>query len=628
MYMEPHPKGGAIIYRHVIVVAFKKTRHGHMDVQGCIGEVLKVSRDVSNASESEILRNLLKLKHLLDCQSLDASGVRQVKTQIWKSDLIHVIVEILRQDFSLVKGQWDTAAQLAQILSSVCTGLKPKIQKAAHSHEFTRASQTPDAVAETEQVKEYYNILLPTAVDSLLILANSLLEAISTSENHSPNSGFETSENLTHFQSILDALAWLCAGHKQCIPRAIQSPYLLHILITDDSHCCQVVIATLKKLVKGDKSVLGHLPGEIIQGLLDEMVYKLSGNDQTTAVPSLKLLASFVRYCPSLLEVILSRYTGLLIVASKWRSHELGTDVEHLFNELEAASITQREVSVVNSAAIVIQAAWRGYATRMKVKKMQRGIRRFQLLYRRRKAEKAILERKDSRKKNLHNAKRIVTQSSLRSFHEKQMMIVTQLPASEVEHFVQKQTNQAAVKIQSWWRAKTSEKWYRSQKHQRKRTASAIVIQKAYRTFVQKKRQSVERKASLLYPEIKGQEREALQKEVAQYRELHPPAYKSEEQLRLLHENVQGLLEEFYSKGHLRKRREERQRLLLSQLDRDCELLMSAPSLTDATQETVQTFSSGSANVARMAQTAHREELRAMEMPWWKHPMLDTEINF
>ena len=599
-----------------------------MDVQDCIREVLKISSDVNNASESEVLRSLLKLQRLLDCQSLDASEVRRVKKQIWRSDLIHVIVEILRQDFSLMRGEWDAAAQLALILSNVCAGLKPRFQKATPGDQSTRLS-TAEAVAETEQIKEYYDILLPTAVDSLLILANSLLESVvSTAENRSANSGFE---NLTHFQSILDALNWLCAGHKQCIPRAIQSPYLLHLLITDDSDYCQVVIAALKKLLAGDgvdKSVVAGLPEEVVQGILDEVVYKLSGNDQNVAVPALKLLASFVGYSPSLLQMILSRYPGLLIVASKWRSLDLGTDVEHLFSQLESASGGHTGTEVANRAAIVIQATWKGYSTRMKVEKMRRGIRRFQQLYRRRKAEKVKLEHEESRKKTVRNAKRIMTHSSLRSFHEKQMTIVTQLPASEVESFLQKQKSQAAIKIQSWWRTKIAGKVYRSQKHQVKRTASAIVIQRTYRAFIKQKKDSVElRKALPPYPEIKGQERETIQREIAQYRELHPPARKSEEQLRLLHEDVQGLLEEFYSKRHLNSRREERQRSLLSQLDRDCKLLMSAPSLAESTPETVRTFSSGSVNVARMAQTAHREELKAMELPWWKRPLSDVEIS-
>lgn len=245
-----------------------------------------------------------------------------------------------------------------------------------------------------------------------------------------------------------------------------------------------------------------------MEGILDEVVYKLSGYDQNIAVPSLKLLACFVVYCPSLLQVVMSRYTGLLVVASKWKSLDLGTDVEHLFSQLESASGSHKGTDVANRAAIVIQAAWRGYTTRSKVEKMQRGILRFQQLYRRRKAEKVQLEREESRKKSIRNVKRITTHGSLRSFHEKQMAIVTQLPASEVEHFLEKQKDQAAVRIQSWWRIKIAEKVYRRQKHQVKRTASAIIIQRAYRAYIKQKRDSVElRRALPLYTEIKGQER-------------------------------------------------------------------------------------------------------------------------
>ena len=143
-----------------------------MNVQECTENVLRVAGEVANSTrDTDVPFALLQLKTVLECQELDARGIREVKEQIWKCDLIHVIVEVLRQDFTLVQGQWGTAAQLVSILSAIFTGFNPKVQ----------AKSDGGVQSEVEQVKEYYEILVPAAVDSLLILANTLLEIESAS---------------------------------------------------------------------------------------------------------------------------------------------------------------------------------------------------------------------------------------------------------------------------------------------------------------------------------------------------------------------------------------------------------------------------------------------------------------
>ena len=74
------------------------------------------------------------------------------------------------------------------------------------------------------KLKKLYNdILLPTSADSLLILANYLLEK----EQQSVDSGFEVSE-LKHFQSILDSLLHVVskpqAVYRACFAITLSSP--------------------------------------------------------------------------------------------------------------------------------------------------------------------------------------------------------------------------------------------------------------------------------------------------------------------------------------------------------------------------------------------------------------------
>ena len=535
-----------------------------------------------------------------------------MKEQIWKCDLIHVIVEVLRQDFASVQGQWDTAAQLVSILSAIFTGFNPKVQ----------AKSGEGVQSEVEQVKEYYEILVPAAVDSLLILANTLLEI----ESAIPFSGKPSTTHLEQFQSVMGSLLWVCTSHKQSIPRVLQSPFLLHILITDSLPYYELLVPTVRKLVKADKCCLSSVPLDVLQSILDELVYKLSGKGRKAAALSLKLLANIVCCSPNLLEVVLSRYKGLFAVVSQFKNEGLGPDVEQLTVKLEARAATEMEEQACDQAAVVIQAAWRGYATRKKLKAMHRGIQRFQQLYRKRKAKELRGKMVEFKVKSSQDLKRELQQSSRILFHEKQMAVLEQLPASYVDRFVRTQEGQAATTIQSWWRMKQAQKKYRLKEEEMR---CAVVIQRAVRRFLWRRKETlkVDQWNPLLFPAIEDAERKLLQGMVAQYREIHLPTYHSASELQKLHSEVQGHLEEFYLSRSAERKADLHRTLLISQLNQDCELLLSAPSLSAASLDDTATYSLGSASIARMAEIAHQEELKTMDLPWWKRPPLDLLDN-
>ena len=584
-----------------------------MDVQECFERILRVAGEVANTTrDTDVPYALLQLRDVLECQELGGRELRSVKEQIWKCDLIHIIVEVLRQDFTLVEGRWDTAAQLVSILSSICTGFNPKVQ--------TKPDE--ETQSDVEQVKEYYEILLPTAVDSVLILANTLLEIESAGQLQLE--GKPSTTHLDYFQSVIDSLLWFCAGHKQCIPRILQSPYLLHILITDNLSYCEVLIPAMRKLVKANKSSLSSIPLDVLQNILDELVYKLSGKGKRTAVLSLKLLANIVHYSPNVLEVVLSRYKGLHTVVLQFKNEGLGQDVDQFIAKLEMRAATNTEAHICNQAAVAIQAAWRGYTTRKKIKTVHKGIQRFQQLYRKKKAERLRRKEEQIRMKSSQAVKQELQKSSWIKFHEKQMAILEQLPASDVDRFMQTQKIQAATTIQSWWRSKQAQKRYNMK---RKEIKCAVVLQRTVRQFLQrrKKSQNSAKQQPIVFPVVEGAERELLQGVVAQYRELHPVTYHTASELQQLHREVQDHLSEFYHSRSAQRKADEHRTLLLSQLNRDCELLLSAPSVSAASSSDVTTYSSRSASIARMAEMAHQEELKAMDLPWWKKPQLDLD---
>ena len=575
-------------------------------LQECHRVISTVVREASNKRVNEVPPVLLRLKPVLFSKSLSVKQLRKVKESIWLSDLLHVNVEALRQDFAKVQGQWATAAELASILAAICGGLHPKENRTGQSY--------------AEQIKEYNDILLPTSADSLLILANNLLEK----EQQSVDSGFEVSE-LKHFQSILDSLLHVCRSHRQCIERVLQSPYLLHLLITDLVHHCNVVLSFLHDLVAIDNSLLLTLPPDVLHGLFDELVFKLSGEQERVAVLSLELMATATTVNPSMMDFISSRYTGIMELAIKWNKQRSGNTADFI-SQLQVQAVVESQDAVHHRAAATIQAAWRGHSSRRKVKKMQRGIRKFQQMYRRRKARK-LKEAEETRAvKTTSMAKELDQKTKQLTFHEKQLSLMEQLPASEVNRFVTQQENTAATAIQSWWRSRLARDRYNELRKETKLSQSATVIQRAFRQY--RRRKSIrDSDTNHIFRRVEGAEREALQGEIARYQQHHPSSYKSEAQARELHERVQSLTEHFYLSRIEQHGKDVRRTKLLSKLNHSCEVLLGAPNLSDfyTMPDTSTTFTTGSAAVSKMAQTAHREELRALNTPWWKRPTPDDE---
>lgn len=593
-------------------------------LQECYRVVTNIARATSNKRATEIPLILLQLKQILSSKALSLKQLRKVKEYIWLNDLLHVNIETLRQDFTKVQGQWATAAQLVSILSAVCCGICPKENRTVARQSYS------------EQLKEYYDILLPTSADSLLILANNLLEK----EQQNVDSGHQVSE-LNHFQLITDSLLEMCQSHRQCIERVLKSPYLLHLLITDLVHHCNVVLSFLADLVVIDGSLLVTLPPDILNSLLDELVFKLSGEQERSAVLSLELMARLAMANHAVLELISSRYTGVLEFAVKWTIQKRSSNITKFISQLRALVVAESEDAVHHRAVTVIQAAWRGYSGRRRLKKMQQGIRKFQQIYRQRKAEKLKQAEEDQTMKMLRTAKDLSLKSQRLSFREKQLSIMEQLPATEIDRFVSQQESAAAVAIQAWWRGRLACA-KRSKLHdERRQSRSAAVIQRAYRQYIKKGKS--DSRGDHLLPQIEGAEREALQGEIAQYQEHRPPSFKSSTEVRELHDKVQNLTEHFYLSRIEQHRRDRERTELLSELDHSCDMLLGAPSLSDsfAMPDIAVTFTTaaacgsgsggggaGSATVAKMAQTAHREELRAFNTPWWKRQTFDFEDVF
>ena len=591
-----------------------------LGLQECLSIVQDVSRVTSSTcQDGSVLFHLLRLQPCLESQDLNAKDLSVIRYRVWKFDLIHLTIEELRNDHSNQIEGWKMLTNLSILLSLMVAGLKPKIPT---DHTLSRRSSS----VSLERINEYYDILLPTATDSILVLANNLLEAVERIQDDSP----ATTNFLECFKKVMDSLLWLCAGHKQCTSRALQSPYFLNILITDHHIYGCIVLTALESFILSDRSLSAAIPQTILNSILDELVYKLSGEEPEAASLSLRLLAQFSIHIPELMEVLCTTYLGLLTLVRKWivDDQELGALEKQFVSELEARVEGEDEMTAQQRAAVLIQASWRGYSSRKKILRVKRGIQRFQQLYRKRKAEK--LQKRVTEEGAVMEAtlKKIHLKSSQLAFHENQMVLYEQLPASKLQSFTNKQENEAAVKIQSSWRRRLARTKFQEMKSVAKKVKSAVIIQRAFRHHATRKKIDKQEEKYEVLPALPGPLREKLQQEISRYRDTHTTSYKTDEQISQLHDRVQKLYEDFYFSRGIQKRQDEQIQLLISKLNRNCDLLLGAPSLEESFNNSVsviETFTSKSSSIAKMARTAHREEMKVINIPWWKRPPLDHE---
>ena len=621
-----------------------------------MGDVTKaiqsLAAQVSSAEDAKVLQILLRLRKTLQNSRLDSRERERAFHLIWQTDLLHVLVGMTRRDFSRLPGGWEKAAQLAELLATVCSGLRPQEspKKRQHAGKKKPGAETKDIDA----AKDFHDKLLPAAVDSLLILANSLSEH--TAASAVPKSRARSNSSLQSFQSVLISLSHLCSSHRECALKTIQSPHVLSMIATNQPQYCLAVVTTMNHLLTADRTLFASAVKHQPPTLVDVLAHKLTCSDGEEELQSecLKLLAAFADPKTDTFHVLCSKYATLANVVLRFKQRGLGERVELLVQQLEVQSLEEKDgdteseiiepeaildhspsvehqtiddqdepvltvdMATLHQAAAVIQASWRHYSARQKLKQTDGHVRHFQPQYQEIEVEQRQF---GSLEIDAVMTKQLQSLSEMRVFHEKQMSLIEQLPANKVSSFLLGQRTSAATRIQSWWKGKLGREKCRQRRKHAQMVTAAVVIQRAVCKFLRGKRNSQQVKPSAVSGRaaIEDQERDRLQAEVVRYREDHPPPQYSDDQLRSMHNEVQHLLGEFYKSQKTAKEMERTQ--LLSKLERDCDLLLSLPRLSEAGDEEMERFTSGSQAVAKMARQMHREEVRATEQPWWKLPL-------
>ncbi|XP_062463093.1 IQ calmodulin-binding motif-containing protein 1 isoform X1 [Pezoporus occidentalis] len=555
--------------------------------------VLALAAQVTESREQDIPLLLLKLKGILSSASLGSEESKKIKQDIYSYDLTQYCMLVLRQDHFQLHGGWATAAQLAEILSHCCVGLEVK-----------------------EDPEEFHKKFLPSAIDNLLVLGRRLqarfIRAIKDEEKQ---------DFLRWFQIVTDATCWLVGGHIQLAACVLRNDHFLQLLITDDVETAILMMSVLHNLLKVNSSVLLQVDKETLHSVLDELVYKLSATtNPVIGNAATKLLLVVAKFCKQLVKLLTTRYKGLKGLLSKqWTGKGFDRDLSQLLDLLYLEQSNGKgEMQRQHQAACIIQATWRGFQTRKRLKKLPQAVTTLQRRFRAKREQELQHLKKQKEDEALKLQMQLQRQRAMRLFHERQLALLKIIHASQVDKYMEEMEGKSALTIQRFWRGYRARRNFHQQRQSLKEYKAAVVIQRAACKFLEKRRR---RRSLSPWKDPKGltdEQRLALQQKVDDYIKLHPASQMSEERSKELHMQAQEKLAQFLLRSRLDQRAAQRRETLLVQVNTDVELLMNAPGLAETTEKDLDVFMSRSVPVATKARQSHNTMLKYTRWPWWK----------
>ncbi|XP_009994528.1 PREDICTED: IQ calmodulin-binding motif-containing protein 1, partial [Chaetura pelagica] len=546
---------------------------------------------VSGSGERDVPVLLLELKGILNGASLGCEESKKIKQDIYDYGLTQYCMLVLRQDHSRLRGGWATAAQLAEILSHCCVGLEVK-----------------------EDPEEFYNKFLPSVIDNLLVLGRRLQARFTRAIK-------DKQDFLRWFQTVTDATCWLFGGHVQLAACVLQNEHFLQLLITDDVETAIIMMSVLHNLLNVSSSVLLQVDEETLHTVLDELVYKLSSTtNPVIGSAATKLLLLVAKCCQQLVKLLTARYKGLKTLLSKqWTGRGFDRDLSQLLDLLSLEqSNGKAEMQRQHQAACIIQATWRGFQTRKRLKKLPQAVTTLQRSFRAKREQELQQLKKQREDEGLKLQVQLKRQRAMRLFHERQLAFLEIIHASQVNKYMEETERKSALTIQRFWRGYRARRNFHQQRQSLKEYKAAVIIQRAACKFLEKRRR---RRPLSPWKDPKGvtdEQRLALQQKVDDYIKLHPASQMSEEMSKELHMQAQEKLAQFLLRSRLDRRAAQRRETLLAQVNTDVELLMNAPGLAETTEKDLDVFMSRSIPVATKARQSHNTRLKHTHWPWWK----------
>ncbi|XP_047647174.1 IQ calmodulin-binding motif-containing protein 1 isoform X1 [Phacochoerus africanus] len=566
-----------------------------MKPTGTDPRILSLAAEVAKSPEQNVPVILLKLKEIINNTPLGSSELKKIKQDIYCYDLMQYCLLVLSQDCSRIQGGWTTISQLTQILSHCCLGLEPG-----------------------EDAEEFYNELLPSAAENFLVLGRQLQTCFINAAK-----GEEKDALLHFFQIVTDSLFWLLEGHVQLIQNVLQSDHFLHLLQTDSVQIGSTVMTMLQNILQINSGDLLRIEGKTLHSILDEVVFKLLSTPspviRSTATKLLLLMAESHQEILILLRLS-GCYKELRSLLNKQEpGTEFSQELRQLIGLLSPKGYQEVEEQKLHQAACLIQAYWKGFQTRKRLKKLPSAVITLQRNFRS-KRTKMLLKLNRQKEEEDHRLQlQLQRQRAMRLSRELRLSMLEIVHPGQVEKHNREIEEKSALIIQKHWRGYRERKNFRQQRPSLTEYKAAVTLQRAALKFLAKCR----KKKKLFAPwqglkELTDVRRVELQQQVDDYVRRHPGSQISDITSKELHSQAQERLQHYFMSRALEERSQQHREALMAQISTNIEQLLKAPSLKEAEGKEPELFVSRSRPVAAKAKQAHLTTLKHIQAPWWK----------
>ncbi|XP_061642858.1 IQ calmodulin-binding motif-containing protein 1-like isoform X2 [Phyllopteryx taeniolatus] len=543
--------------------------------------VLRLKQQVEDTSLSPADRiNLLNdtLKRFLNMAAAPKDGgmLTRFKSLLYQSGILSHCVTLLTLDLQKLQSNCKAAVTLASLTSSCCVGVEPG-----------------------ELSETFHRLFLPSVMDGLLSLASRLARR---------------AECVSLFRRVMDSVSWLLRAHAQLTTQVLSSSYYALIQGCDEVTMSLLFVQMWINLCTASSDFLSSLSDDAILLLLNEAVGQFAvTSDASLGGASVRLILHMANQLP--LQPFLFNFKGLDSLLDKdWRGRGFDQEVDQLIALTQSREILPSVDRV--RAACVIQAAWKSYLTRRRLKCLSGVVsmlqRRFRALRRQQQQQRDAQRLQEE----LNFQVCLQRQQARRKFHQKQRELLQLLPPDQVQPYLLECQVRAAVLIQSAWRGFLARRRIDSQRDslrlEHAQQHAARTLQRAVRRFLQE-RQAAKVLASgpcwIGHKGLTDSRRAVLKRQSSAV---------SRQQCEQLHNDVQWRLQALLQQAVQQKREEQKIESLLAHTHTQLDRLKDAPSLSAVMATDIKSFLSPSGTIATRGRDAHNSRLQAHRLPWWR----------
>ncbi|XP_078208124.1 IQ calmodulin-binding motif-containing protein 1 isoform X5 [Callithrix jacchus] len=426
-----------------------------MKPTGTDPRILSIAAEVAKSPEQNVPVTLLKLKEIINNTPLGSSELKKIKQDIYCYDLIQYCLLVLSQDCSQIQGGWNTISQLTQILSHCCVGLEPG-----------------------EDAEKFYNELLPSAAENFLVLGIQLQTCFINAAKAE-----EKDELLHFFHIVTDSLFWLVGGHVGLIQNVLHSDHFLHLLQADNVQIGSAVLMMLQNILQINSGDLLRIGERALHSILDEVIFKLFSTSsplvRSTATKLLLLMAESHQEIFILLRQS-ACYKGLRRLLSKQEAGtEFSEELRQLVSLLSPTVYQEVEEQKLHQAACLIQAYWKGFQTRKRLKKLPSAVIALQRSFRSKRTKILLEINRKKEEEDLRLQLQLQRQRAMRLSRELRLSMLEIVHPGQVEKHNREMEEKSAVIIQKHWRGYRERKNFRQQRQSLTEYKAAVTLQRA-----------------------------------------------------------------------------------------------------------------------------------------------------